>query len=176
MTMTQADHLRRNQRGEDGPNSSEHGPEPASWQKVWRGGFGPSLPILGLRALRDALADDDRVIVQGATTQPPPLLCISDWKIECADGIGYAMWKGLNLETVGEVADAFGDACGRADDLMGEPAACRWFLNWFDDTPREEMRRLLVAEIEATLHVRGVGCPPREFKPEPKPDPITVPF
>jgi len=37
---------------------------------------------------------------------------------------------------------------------MGEPAACRWFLNWFDDTPRAEVRGLLLSEVNRTLAQR----------------------
>ena len=33
-------------------------------------------------------------------------------------------------------------------ERLGEPAACRWFLNWFDDTPRDQMRRELLAEVK----------------------------
>ena len=41
---------------------------------------------------------------------------------------------------------------------VGEPAACRWFLNWFDETPRDEMRRLLLAEVNRNLAERQTGA------------------
>jgi hypothetical protein len=40
------------------------------------------------------------------------------------------------------------------DQRLGEPAACRWFLNWFDETPRDEMRRLLLPEVQQLLAER----------------------
>jgi hypothetical protein len=40
---------------------------------------------------------------------------------------------------------------------MGEPAAVRWFLNWYDETPRDEMRRKLLAEVERAMAARGMG-------------------
>jgi hypothetical protein len=40
---------------------------------------------------------------------------------------------------------------------LGEPAACRWLLNWFDEAPRDEMRRLLLAEVSRTLAQRLGG-------------------
>ena len=58
---------------------------------------------------------------------------------------------GTGLETVGEVEEFFARICFEADQRLGEPAACRWFLNWFDDTPRAEMRREMLAEIELAL-------------------------
>ena len=63
-------------------------------------------------------------------------------------------WQGENLESVGEVEEFFARACFEADQRLGEPAACRWFLNWFDDTPRDQMRRELLAEVELALAER----------------------
>ena len=58
------------------------------------------------------------------------------------------------LHTVGEVEEHFAQACFEADRRLGEPAACRWFLNWFDDAPRAEMRRELLVEVELELRNR----------------------
>ena len=61
---------------------------------------------------------------------------------------------------VGERASrgpASGVVAGRAhviDQRFGEPTACRWFLNWFDETPREEMREQLLAEVQRALAQR----------------------
>jgi len=52
---------------------------------------------------------------------------------------------------VAEVEEFFARACFEADQRLGEPAGCRWFLNWFDETPRDEMRRLLFAEVKHQL-------------------------
>jgi hypothetical protein len=99
------------------------------------------------------LTDDPRLL-QGATTTPPPLQCVQDWPVEAACVLGYCAWQGEGLETVAEVEEFFARACFEADQLLGEPAACRWFLNWYDDTPRDEMRRLLLAEVNRTLAQR----------------------
>jgi hypothetical protein len=123
----------------------------ASWQIVWRKGFAPQLSTLGLQALRRALSEDDAGLIQGATTSPPPLHCCQDFLIEAACGIAYAGWKGEQLNTVGEVEEFFSRACYQADQLLGEPAGVRWFLNWFDETPRAQMRTLLIAEIDHEL-------------------------
>ena len=122
-----------------------------SWRIVWRDGFGPVLSTAGLVALRDALKGDDHRLVQGATTTPPPLMCVQDWPVEAACALGLCGWLGEGLSTVGEVEEFFARMCFEADERLGEPAACRWFLNWYDDTPRHHMRRELLAEVEMCL-------------------------
>lgn len=124
------------------------------WRQVWRDGFAKIIGTNELEALRDALATDDRRLTQGSTTMPPPLMCVADWPCEagCALGFCGAIHHGGFMEAkVGEVEEYFAKACFQADQILGEPAACRHFLNWFDDTPREEMRKELLAEVELVL-------------------------
>jgi hypothetical protein len=128
-----------------------------SWRKVWREGLAPLLSTPGLEALQRALATDDGRLLQGATTTPPPLQCVQDWPVEAACGVGYCGWQGDHLETVAEVEEYFARVCFEVDQALGEPAACRWFLNWFDETPREEMRRELLAEVARSLAQRRAG-------------------
>lgn len=125
-----------------------------SWRKVWREGFAPLVSTAGLQALRTALQSDDKRLLQGATTSPPPMMCVQDWPVEATCAVGFCAWQGEGLETVGEVEEFFARACYEADQRLGEPAACRYFLNWFDDTPRDVMRRLLLEEVNATLAER----------------------
>lgn len=121
---------------------------------VWREGFAPVLSTTGLSALREALRSDDSRLTQGSTTTPPPLMCVRDWPVEAACALGFCGWQGEGLETVGDVEEFFAKVCYEADVRLGEPAACRWFLNWFDDTPRDDMRRELRDEVERTLAER----------------------
>src|SRR5947199_2156696 len=125
-----------------------------SWRNEWRKGVVPLLSTESLEALRQALVDDDPRLLQGATTTPPPLQCVQDWPVEAACALGFCGWQGDDLESVAEVEEFFAQVCFEADQRLGEPAACRWFLNWFDDTPREEMRTLLLAEVSRTLAER----------------------
>jgi len=131
-----------------------------SWRKVWREGLAPHVSTAGLEALRRALVEDDGRLVQGTTTTPPPLQALQDWPVEAACVLGYCGWQGDGLETVAEVEEFFARLCFEADQTLGEPAASRWFLNWFDDTPREEMRPLLLAEVNHTLAQRLAGDKP----------------
>jgi hypothetical protein len=105
--------------------------------------------------LRDGLVNDDDRLTQGSTTTPPPLACVQDWPCEGTCLIGYAGWKGDGLETVGDVEKYFAAACFQSDKNTGEPADCRWLLNWFDDTPRQAMREDLLVEVELELSKRN---------------------
>lgn len=125
-----------------------------SWRLVWRNGFAPGLSDAALSALATALRADDPRLTQGSTTTPPPLMCVADWPVMAADAIGLCGWLGDGLETVSKVEDYFAKACFDADQRLKETAACRWFLNWFDDTPRDEMRRHLFAEVESVIAAR----------------------
>lgn len=144
-----------------------------SWRIVWRGGFAPTFSTVGLEALRDALRTDDRRLTQGSTTTPPPLMCVQDWPCEAADAIGMVGWLGDELVSVGQVEEFFARACFDADQRLGEPAACRWFLNWFDDTPRDQMRADLLVEVELVLSDRSMkvvesaraACPMVRYAP-----------
>ncbi len=125
-----------------------------SWRKVWREGVTPLIETEGLEALRAALVTDDARLLQGATTTPPPLQCVQDWPVEGACALGYCGWQGEGLHSVAEVEEYFARLCFEADQRLGEPAACRWFLNWFDETPRDAMRALLLPEVHRTLAQR----------------------
>jgi hypothetical protein len=127
-----------------------------SWRKVWRNGLAPELSTAGLQALKQALISDDERLIQGATITPPPMQCVLDWPVEGACVIGYSAWQGDGLKTVGEVEQAFAEACFNADRRMDEPAVVRYFLSAFDDWPREEMRKNLLPEVERELESRIV--------------------
>src|SRR5262249_17381541 len=141
-----------NKTGEEAPGRGEGPME--SWQKVWREGVAPLLSTASLEALQDALLNDDGRLLQGATTSPPPLQCVQDWPCEGACAIGYCGWQGDGLETVAEVEEFFAQMCFEVDQRLGEPAACRWFLNWFDETPRGRMREQLLPEVRRVLAER----------------------
>lgn len=122
-----------------------------SWRKVWREGFVPLFNRDAMESLATALRTDDKRLIQGATSSPPPLMCVQDWPVEAACAIGWCMWQGQDAN-LGEVEEFFARICYEADQIIGEPAACRYYLKWFDDTPRDVMRRELLAEVELVLH------------------------
>jgi hypothetical protein len=77
--------------------------------------------------------------------------CVLDWPVEAACAIGYCGWQGDGLETVGEVEEFFCRLCFEADQRLGEPAAVRFFINWTDESPRDEVRRELLGEVNLAL-------------------------
>ncbi len=99
----------------------------------------------GFQALALALESDDARLQQGVTTTP--LAATADWPCAGACVLGYAGWQGDGLETVGQVETFFAQLCYEADVRLKEASGVRWFLNWFDETPREEMRAALLAEV-----------------------------
>jgi hypothetical protein len=122
-----------------------------TWRKVWRDGFVPLLSTVGLQALRSALIHDDRRLLQGVTTSPSPISCQRDWPVDGTCAVGFCAWHGEGIDTIGEIEQHFAESCREADRRLGEPGACRYFLNWFDDAPRDQMRRALLEEVELNL-------------------------
>ena len=141
----------REERGRDSQQESERW---RAGEKCGGKGWSRCCRWRGLEALRQGLAKDDGRLLQGATTTPPPLQCVQDWPVEAACALGYCGWVGDGLETVAEVEEFFARMCFEIDQRLGEPAGCRWFLNWFDETPRDEMRAQLLAEVERGLALR----------------------
>jgi hypothetical protein len=135
------------------------------WRKTWRLAIAPQISTPALEALATALREDDPRLLQGATTSPPPLACVQDWPTEAACVIGFCgavNYGGFKMnpgETepnkdaapVATVEEFFARVCFEADQILKESAGCRWFLNWADETPREEMRRELLPEVELVL-------------------------
>lgn len=124
------------------------------WRHVWRQGLAPQLSTAGLEALERALISDDARLVQGVTTSPPALESLGDWEVESACALSYCGWLGDGHATVAKALGYFEHVCGLADQALGEPAACRLFLHWFDETPRADMRRQLLAEVQRALAER----------------------
>lgn len=133
-----------------------------TWRLTWRVGFAPHFTDCELESLRSALLTDDPRLIQGATTHPKPLACNLDWPAEGACGVSYGPWQGSGLWTVRDLEERFSEICYLADEALKEPAACRWFLNWFDDTERGEMRRSLLAEVSRELARRAEKQHPQE--------------
>jgi hypothetical protein len=121
------------------------------WRRVWREGLAPQLSRRGLVALQTALRNDDRRLLQGTACYPPMLDIMRERAIQGACALGFCGWQGHGLRRVGEIEDFFHRLCDAADSVFNEPAACRYFLNWYDDTPRADMRRELSAEVARSL-------------------------
>jgi hypothetical protein len=141
------------------PAAAPADPVLEAWQKVWRDGIAPELSTAALAALERGLTADDVALIQGATTDPPPLQVCQDWAPCAACALAYAGWKGDGLATVAQVEEYFARLCARADEALGEPAGVRWFLNWYDEQPRNLMRVQLLVEVQRSLAERQAARP-----------------
>lgn len=108
------------------------------WEKVLRDGFLPAMSRPAVESLLEACRTDDPRLTQGSTTTPPPLMCVQNEQCQGACAVGFGGWQGEGHETVGDVEEYFARLCYECDKNIGEQAACRHFLTWFDDTPRAE--------------------------------------
>lgn len=116
-----------------------------SWQKVWRDGFAPQLSDAALEALAAGLERDDLRILQGRTVSPPPVM--AELPVEGACAVGFACWQGDGLAKVIDLESKFVEVCREADRLLGEFGASRYFLNAWDETPRNIMLPAMLAEV-----------------------------
>lgn len=126
-------------------------------EKVLREGFLPQWDTVILDLLADSLRDDDHQLLQGATTCPPPMSCVRDWPCEGACFVSAAHWLAGLSNKVGDVGEAFARACFEADKRLGEPAACRYFLNYWDDTPRRIAFKETLEILEDVLIDRAIA-------------------
>lgn len=135
-----------------------------SWERTLREGFAPLIPDHALVSLRHDLVTGSPCLLQGATTQPPPLACVQDWPVEKACVVGRAAWHMLAQEkgpeepvTVGEVECLFARLCFECDQRLGEPAGCRWLLNAWDEENPVLMKHQLLGVLDSILTERGIN-------------------
>jgi hypothetical protein len=131
-------------------------PNLTAWQHAFRHGIVPQFTTKGLQGLRKALQENSPKLITGSTMLPPPLQCTIDWQVEACCPLSYALLDGLSpyAVCVGRLDELFAMACYRADQLLGEPAAVRWFLNTVDEWTRGDLLRNLLPEVELALAQR----------------------
>jgi hypothetical protein len=123
-----------------------------SWQRAFRAGLAPLLTLKGLIVLAAALETDDVRLDQGCTTVPQ---AGEEWfesfPVQQCCALALAILEGEGLETVTDVHGRFLEICDQASQRLGDPGAVAAFIRWHDDTPRHDMRRLLLIEVEAAI-------------------------
>lgn len=127
-------------------------PQPLeSWRRTWRQGIAPQLSVRGLEVLAEALATDDPALIQGDTCRPAPIQANDQADVTSCCPITLAGVRGAGLVTVSAAVAWFAAVCQECDQLLGEEAGCRWFLNWWDDEDRSHARLELLAEVRREL-------------------------
>jgi hypothetical protein len=87
--------------------------------EIFTAGIAPRLGLAGLQALRDALERDEPALIQGNTTKPDLNTTCRGEPCEGACGVAYALWKTLELQSIGETERAFTRLCVSVDAQMG---------------------------------------------------------
>lgn len=123
-------------------------PNPA--RRVFAEGFAPLMSWEHLMSLHDALADGCDWLLQNATTQPPCTQETMDALCRSACAIAFG---GLG-SSVGYAESEYSRLCYECDCRLGEPAACRYFLDWYDGASREVMRGELLTLVNKELRHR----------------------
>jgi hypothetical protein len=132
------------------------------WLKVWRQGFAPQASGAGLLLLRLRLRKQEidplhsavqPELLRGSTTIPEAVDGVLDWPCEAACPVGTLV-IGAGAVTVEDVQNGFGRMCLEADRRVGEEAACRWFLNYYDEAPWALVREGLLAELDREIDRR----------------------
>ena len=122
------------------------------WRRVFREGIAPQLPLPALEALRRGLLKNDPRLRPGSTVE----IARTGHGIQviqvCA--IGYSAWKGACLETDRAIEEFFATVCARANETLGDPGACSYFISWFDNHRREVVFPLLLAEVNRAIAAR----------------------
>ncbi len=124
------------------------------WRFTWRKAA-PLLSTKALTALRKALEEDDHSLIQGATVSPPALLVHKEWPCEGACLLGYALWRGDGLTTVGEVEDGFFRLFTAIGEAMGDPTGARHLTCYWDEEDRGEATCLILAAVCEELKGRA---------------------
>lgn len=120
------------------------------WRRVWREGLVPLLSTASLEHLADILMRDDDRLIQGVTISPPALDVFEQHEVEAGCFIVLCAVAEGN-ETVGQAFRYFERMCLDVDEILHEPGICRYFLDWFDATPRRVMRGELLQEVQDAL-------------------------
>ncbi len=133
------------------------------WQIVWRKGLAPNLPTKGLEALREALINDSRELIQKdtlVTTSEIPGTGYPNERMVACCGLAYPFWKGGVDKRPLAIRRYFDDIAVKCNNVFEEntnwkfPNATDNFISWFDNTDRDEMRKKLLPEVELELERR----------------------
>ena len=118
------------------------------------GGLFPNLTDTMLCELYRAVKHNDHRLVQGITVYPRPMVDTSNARCQCACLIAYPSWKGLNLQSVCDVENAFVEQCDAIRITTGDEYAVANLLAWYDDTPMDDVLTTLLTEVSLEMFRR----------------------
>ena len=132
------------------------------WRLIFRRGFAPLLSNSALNALQDGLKQDDPALVQGCVVVRRPVPGCWDLAAVVLGLLAYVGREGEGLFSVFEVSEFHERLKEAAAQKLGQMDAATLFLNWFDKTPRDLMRKNLLQETHLELRKRKIASRIRE--------------
>lgn len=130
--------------------------EITAWQRAFRDGIAPNLSDNELACLAEGIRNKDERIVNGCGIVPEPSPMNSAKTPTHADPVNYAIWVGnKDVQTVGDLEERSARVMFEADQILGQPAAVRYLLNWIDDNPLETTMPQLLALVEEIIRARA---------------------
>jgi hypothetical protein len=123
------------------------------WKTVWHTGIAPELTLPGLKALRRALQENSKKLLQGRSYKTS----ITRHGIFGTCPICYCDWQGSKdseLHTPKSLDEFFLRVWLRSGIRAGQPEACDIFIDWWDLTEREEAVSALLDEVQKTITER----------------------
>jgi hypothetical protein len=132
------------------------------WRYIFRRGFAPLLSNSALNALQDGLKQDDPALVQGCVVFPKPMPGFWELPAAAVGLLAYVGREGEGLFSVFEVSEFHDRLKEAAAQKLGQMEAATLFLDWFDKTPRDIMRKNLLQETHLELRKRKIASRIRE--------------
>jgi hypothetical protein len=144
-------------------NAKENRKRPPA--EIFHAAIGWRLGLTGLTALRHALERDDPALLQGETVLPDINRYDRHEACTGACAIGLALWRSLELHSIGEVEYRFSSLAVNVDAQLGSGSCMRW-VAWYDELPREQMRCELLPQVLRALEHESAPVDPRGRPPK----------
>ena len=120
----------------------------------WKKSFAHIADVCGvpaLQVLRTAVSENYCSLIQGTTVAYEPATNPGDRTVCGACAVGYMYWKADDMDFADDVEEAVAATFSEVAKKAGWDRAPDLFTNWYDETPRDEMRRELLPVIDANI-------------------------
>lgn len=127
---------------------------PEATRRVFHEGFVPLLKDEELWVLKGWLTMAPERFKQGYTLYPVPTPAEEPYMMPDCGCLITNIGRINMLKYADELYEYFARMCYNIDQNMGEPSAVRYLLNWYDDSPWEDVKNGSIEELEAALQCR----------------------
>ncbi len=127
-----------------------------TWRFIFRKGFAPLLSFSALEALKSGIQQDDPALLQGCVVFPKLIPGFWDVPAVATGLLAYIGKEGEGLFSVAEVTEFHNRLKEAAAQKLGAVNIAQGFIEWFDKTPRQLMRKELLKEVRREIKARKV--------------------